>query len=890
VGGGVNYFLPRRLPAGFYNKTFLGPNAAWKRLYEPNIRAMAGLGRAPTLPDPDRYAQRYAHCDVLVVGSGPAGLAAALAAAASGARVILCDEQAEFGGSLLAEDEAMIEGGSAEAFRTASLATLAAAPRVRLLARTTAFGYFPHNMIGLAERITDHLAAPDPRLPRERLWQVRAREVVLATGAHERPLVFPENDRPGIMLAEAARVYLARYGVRPGRRAVLATAHDGAYRTALALHRAGVEIAAIADLRAAADGAWPSAAREAGLPVRLSTTIIGTTGRRRVARVDLAARDADGRCGPVEPVPCDLLLMSGGFTPSVHLFSQSRGRLRFDDASQAFLPDAPAERTHVAGACRGRVELAGVLADGYAAGAAAAQAAGCNRAPPSRHFPVAAREIQPAGMLGALPGKRPGARAFVDFQNDVTAKDLALATREGFRSIEHIKRYTTTGMATDQGKSSNMNALGIVADALGSPIPAIGLTTFRMPYTPTSFGIFAGAARGDLFEPLRTTPMHAQAMALGAVFEDVGQWKRARYFPRAGEDMAAAVARECRAVRSASGLFDASTLGKIEIVGPDAATFLERLYVNAWHRLAPGRCRYGLLLREDGFIFDDGVIGRLAADRFHVTTTTSGIGRVLAMMEDYRQTEWPELDVWLTATTEQWAVLALQGPRARAILAPLVEAVDLAAMPHMSLAEGRIAGVPLRLFRVSFTGEAGFEVNVPASAGAAVWEAIMAAGAPHGLTPYGTEAMHVLRAEKGYLVIGQDTDGTVSPEDAGLGRMVARGKPDFIGKRALEAMAARPAGGRKQLVGLLSETPAQVLEEGAQIVAEADGARLGHVTSAYDSPTLGRAIALAMVQDGRVRLGERLRVARPEAPPREGHAVRVVAPVFYDPEGARLDG
>jgi sarcosine oxidase subunit alpha len=473
---------------------------------------------------------------------------------------------------------------------------------------------------------------------------------------------------------------------------------------------------------------------------------------------------------------------------------------------------------------------------------------------------------------------------------------LKLAVREGFRSIEHIKRYTTTGMATDQGKTSNINALSIVADLLDMPVPQIGLTAFRMPYTPISFGSMAGLARGDLFDPVRTTPIHAWAVGQGAVFEDVSLWKRARYFPKGGEDMEATVRRECVAVRTACGVFDASTLGKIEVVGPDAAEFLNRMYVNPWSKLAVGRCRYGLLCREDGFVMDDGVVGRLAPDRFHVTTSTGGAPRVLAMMEDYLQTEWSDLQVWLTSTTEQWAVIALQGPSARAILSGLVEGVDLSpqALPHMGVAEGRICGAPMRLFRVSFTGELGFEVNVPSDFGQAVWEAVWAAGQAHGLTAYGTETMHVLRAEKGFIVVGQESDGTATPDDLGLGWAIGKAKPDFVGKRSL----ARPTMAdpkRKQLVGLLTADPGLVLEEGAQIVLSPDEAPpmrlIGHVTSSYHSATLGRSIAMAMVSGGRARMGETLYSPRPTPKGFDTAVqVQVVSPVFYDPEGARVNG
>ena len=885
--GAVNSFAAPLLAAGFYYKTFMGPrllgsNRAWTRIYEPLIRRAAGLGKAPQQPDPDRYANRFAHCDVLVVGAGPAGLGAALAAAASGARVVLCDEQAELGGSLLNEWSAEIDRAPAATWLAGTLRTLSASPRVTLLPRTVAFGYFAQNFVGLAERITDHVAAPDPNAPRERLWQVRARRVVLATGAIERPVVFPGNDRPGIMLADAARTYVNRYGVRPGARAVVLTACDSGYAAALDLERAGIEIAAVLDPRPDAS------ARVGGLGVSIGTTIVATRGRHRVSAVQLGRIGADGAVTPGEWVPCDLVAMSGGWTPSVHLFSQSRGKVRWDGRAQAFLPDvvAPGQAQQSVGACRGVFGIGAALTDGFEAGCAAVGAP-----ERTRTFKASEEPADYRGVVGASVRSADESRAFVDFQHDVTVKDLKLAAREGFRAIEHVKRYTTTGMATDQGKTSNVNALAIVAAQLGKPIPAVGLTTFRQPYTPVTFGTIAGLNRGGLFDPVRRTPIDAWARNQGAVFEDVGQWQRARYFPRGGEDMHAAVTLECRTVRTSVGIFDASTLGKIEVVGPGAAEFLERLYINSFQKLAVGRCRYGVLLNEAGFIIDDGVIGRIAPDRFHVTTTTGGAARVLHMMEDYAQTEFPDLNVWLTSTTEQWAVIAVQGPRARDVLAPLVEGIDLAgaAFPHMSVQSCRVGGIEARLFRVSFTGELGFEINVPADYGAAIWNAVWSEVQRHGGCAYGTEAMHVLRAEKGFIIVGQETDGTVTPDDVGLGWAIGKGKRDFVGMRSL----SRPdmvRAGRKQLVGLLTADPTLVLEEGAQVTSHARAPvgtpALGHVTSAYWSAALGRSIALALVADGRKRMGERLNVPMPAG----DVAVEVVAPVFLDPKGARLDG
>ena len=821
------------------------PRSFWEKLYEPAIRQMAGLGDAPTVADPDHYAATYAHCELLIIGAGPAGIDAALEAAGNGGRVILLDENDELGGGALADP-------SLSAWLARSVKALAEAPNVTLLKRTTAFGYYHDNFIGAVERITDHLAQPGHG-PREKLWRIRAGEVVLATGAIERPLVFAGNDVPGVMLASAARTFLFRDGVAIGRKVAVMAAHDSGWKDACAMARAGMGIAAIIDVRETVDAALLAEAEQLGIACHLGSSVIGVAGRHAVSGIELAANDGTGR----RKLACDAVLMAGGWTPSVHLWSHSLGSLAWSDVWGAFLPDKPNEKVRCVGACAGKWN--------FGTGANVSQL-------PTPYNPAAIK-------------------AFVDFQNDVTAKDIALAVREGMKSVEHIKRYTTNGMATDQGKTSNLNALQLASAAMGKPVPEIGLTTFRPPYTPQTFGALAGHAQGPLFQPTRKSPIDGWAEAQGAVYEPVAQWRRARYFPKAGEDMHAAVARECLAVRNGVGIFDASTLGKIEVAGPDAAEFLNRMYTNPWKALEPGRCRYGLLLGEDGFIRDDGVSARMAPDRFHLTTTTGGAARVLNMMEDYLQTEWPNLDVWLTSTTEQWAVIALQGPKARDVIAPLVQGIDLSpeAFPHMAVREGTICGVPTRLFRVSFTGELGFEINVPAGFGRHVWEQIWAAGQPHGITPYGTETMHVLRAEKGFIIVGQDTDGTVTPNDAGLDWAVGKKKPDFVGKRSL----ARPdivAEGRKQLVGLLTEDPAEVLEEGAQIVDDPNQSvpmtMIGHVTSSYHSAALGRSIALALVAGGRARMGETLFIPMP------GRTIKatVSGMVFYDPEGSRLNG
>ena len=903
----INDAVPALLSAGFYYKTFKWPKSFWDKIYEPAIRRAAGLGQPPREPDPDSYAHRFSHCDILIVGAGPAGLAAALESGKSGAKVILVDEQAEIGGSLLSELNAKINGRSGWDWIADVIAQLTEMPNVQLLPRTTAIGYYNQNLIGLCQRLTDHLPSSAPCAPRERLWKVRARQVVLAQGAIEKPLVFNGNDRPGVMLASAARTYLNRYGVRVGRRIVVVTSHDLAWVAAFDFANAGANVSAIIDLRAKISDALVDRARELGIELLAGWAVTGTSGRTRIRSV--RAKDLHDST-PGRTLKCDALLISGGWTPSVHLFSHSRGKLVWQEQEQIFLPGERAEDCRCAGAGNGNFDLFGALIEGATAGASAARDAGFAaqasnytvenvgpnaalslgrpaetgtriRAGVNFHKDATATQANEVGSRG---------RAFVDFQNDVTAQDIRLAVTEGFKSIEHIKRYTTNGMATDQGKTSNINGLAIASGAIGRPVPEVGLTTFRPPFTPTTFGAFAGYSRGILFDPTRRTPIDSWAEENDAVFEPVSLWRRARYFPHSGEDIDQAVRRECRAVRQSLGMFDASTLGKIEIVGPDAAEFLNRMYTNSWNKLIPGRCRYGVLLGEDGFIRDDGVIGRLTSDRFHATTTTGGAARAVAMMEDYLQTEWPELRVWLTPTTEQWAVIALNGPNVRRLLVPLVEDIDISAgtFPHMSVAECKVCGFPARLFRVSFTGELGFEVNVPARHGRTVWEILYEAGQQYGIKVYGTEAMHVLRAEKGYIIVGQDTDGTLTPDDAGLAWTIGKTKADFVGKRSL----VRPdmlKPDRKQLVGLLTSDPNIVLTEGAQIVAhrEVSGAMksIGHVTSAYWSETLGRSIALAVVEGGRSKKCQTVYVPMMD----QMHSAEVVGTVFVDPEGTHLE-
>ncbi|MFJ4541354.1 sarcosine oxidase subunit alpha family protein [Streptomyces tibetensis] len=847
---------------------------------------LSGRGRLDAAPDPAVYDKKYVHTDVLVVGAGPAGLSAAAAAAGSGARVILVDERPEPGGSLCGDTE-WIDGVRA---------ALDAAPEVVVLPRTTAFGSYDDNYVLALQRRTDHLGPAAPEgVSRQRLWHIRARQVVLATGAHERPLVFAGNDRPGVMLSSAVRTYLTRYAVAPGSRAVVSTTNDSAYDTVADLHTAGIGIAAVVDARPALSRRAAEIAGATGVRVLTGSTVVDTAGPGRLTGVTVQALDAEGRlAGEQRSFDCDLLAVSGGWSPVVHLHSQRQGRLRWDEELVAFVPDGVVRDQQVVGAARGTYDLDGCRAEGARAGALAATEAGFPVAVP----PEGARS--PGGTARALwlvpgPDGEPGTwdSHFVDFQRDVSVADVWRSTGAGMRGVEHVKRYTSLGTANDQGKTSGVNAIGVIAEALGGSPGEIGTTAYRAPYTPVAFAALAGRERGDLFDPERTTPLHSWHVAHGAEFEDVGQWKRPRYYPRPGEDMDAAVARECRAAREGVAFMDASTLGKIEIRGADAGEFLNRVYTNAFKKLKPGTARYGVMCKPDGMIFDDGVTLRLDDDRYFMTTTTGGAAAVLDWLEEWLQTEWPDLDVHCTSVTEQWSTIAVVGPRSREVVARIAPDVDLSAeaFPFMAFRETTLAcGVPARICRISFSGELAYEINVSGWYGLAVWERVHEAGQPYGITPYGTETMHVLRAEKGYIIVGQDTDGTVTPQDAGMSWVVSKQK-DFIGKRSFSrADTARTD--RKHLVGLLPRDRTTRLPEGTQLVAPDVSLEtmpvpmLGHVTSSYHSPALGRPFALALVAGGRDRIGETLL-----APVGEDLVpVEVADCVLYDPEGTKRDG
>ncbi len=887
VGGGM-------MPPGFYYKTFMYPQNLWMT-YEKYIRKAAGLGRSPTEVDPDVYDQMNQHCDVLIVGAGPAGLAAALAAGRSGARVILADEQEEFGGSLLDSRETL-DGKPAAEWVAQAIAELETLPEVTLLSRATVNGYHDHNFLTIHQRLTDHLGEVAPMgQARQRMHRVRAGRVVLASGAHERPLVYANNDVPGNMLAGAVSTYVRRYGVAPGKALVLSTNNDYAYRVVLDWLDAGRQVVAVADARSNPRGAWVEEVRARGVRILTGSAVIEARGSKRVSGARICAIDAKAHkvTSPGEVLDCDLIVSSGGYSPVVHLASHLGGRPEWREEILGFVPGPGngIQQRIDAGAVNGVFALADVLANGFEAGAQAAAEAGYKAV--SGSLPQAeARREEPMLALFQVPHDKPTARApkqFVDLQNDVTAAGIELATREGFESVEHVKRYTALGFGTDQGKLGNINGLAIAARSMGISIPQMGTTMFRPNYTPVTFGAVAGRHCGALFDAKRYTAMQAWHVKNGAEFEDVGQWKRPWYFPKKGEDLHAAVARECLAVRNSVGILDASTLGKIDIQGPDAREFLNRVYTNAWTKLDVGKARYGLMCKEDGMVFDDGVTACLADNHFVMTTTTGGAARVLEWLEIYHQTEWPELKVYFTSVTDHWATMTLSGPNSRKLLAKVTDIdLDKDAFPFMSWKEGLVGGVPARVFRISFTGELSYEVNVQADYALGVWEQLIEAGREFDLTPYGTETMHVLRAEKGFIIVGQDTDASVTPDDLNMGWCVGRTKPfSWIGKRGMNRADCLRED-RKQLVGLKPVDPNKVLPEGAQLVFDPKQSipmqMVGHVTSSYMSAAMGYSFAMAVVKGGLKRMGERV-----FAPLADGSVIEaeICSSVFYDPKGDR---
>ncbi|MDX8515655.1 sarcosine oxidase subunit alpha [Mesorhizobium captivum] len=879
----VNQLFAPIFVAGFYYKTFMWPAKFWEAIYEPAIRRAAGLGRAAGVPDPDHYDKAWAHCDVVIAGSGPAGLAAALAAARCGARVILCEEDFVLGGRLLA-DGGTIDGLPAAEWIARTLAELAAMPDVRIMTRTTLFGVYDGGTYGAIERVNDHLPVPPEHQVRQRLWRIVAKRCVVAAGSIERPIVFAGNDTPGVMMASAMRSYINRYAATPARRIALFTNNEDGWRTVETALAAGLQVAAVVDARPEISPTHRSLAGKGGFPV-LNGSVSGVDGGKHGVRKISVSLTGGARA----EVEADGLAISGGWNPAVGLTSYHRGRPKWRDDIAAFVPDGAPPGMVAAGAANGAFGLGACLREGFEAGAAAARDAG--RSGNIGSMPVADGEAFSVTPLWHVAGK---GKAFVDQQHDVTASDVELAQREGFQSVEHLKRYTTLGMATDQGKTSNVAGLAIMAAVTGKSIPETGTTIYRPPYVPVAIGAFAGHHRDENFHATRLTPSHHWAAEQGAVFVDTGLWKRAQWYPRTGEkDWLESVTREVKAVRSGVGFCDVSTLGKIDVHGPDAGAFLDRVYINAFSSLAVGKARYGLMLREDGIVYDDGTTSRLAEDHYFLTTTTAKAGLVMQHLEFCRQVLFPELDVQLTSVSDQWAQFSIAGPKTRDLLQAIVDpAEDLSneGFPFMGAREVKLrGGIKARLFRISFSGEMAFEISVPARYGEALVRNLMIAGAPFGVTPYGTEALGVMRIEKGHIA-GPELNGTTTAADLGLGKMMST-KKDFIG-RVMAGREALTAPNRQVVVGIKPTDKARRLRSGAHIIPKGETPGpdndQGYVTSVCFSPVLDQWIGLGLVERGRERIGE---IVRAHDPLRgEEYDVELCNSVFYDPDGGRQRG
>jgi sarcosine oxidase subunit alpha len=890
--GVINNSLARFLPGGFYYKTFMFPRAAWKHLFEPIIRQSAGLGKAPKDRDADRYEQAYAFCDVLVIGGGIAGLQAALVAGAAGARVIVLEQTAHWGGRAPVDGD-MIEGAPADVWVKATVQALEKMPNVTLRSRTTGAGVYDHGYVLADEKVADH--TPGDGRPKHRLWRIRAGRIVSATGAIERPLSFAGNDIPGVMLAASVRDYVVNFAVSPGDRTVVVTNNDDAYRTAIALKEAGLEVPAVIDARTSVTGELPAKARAMGIRVEAGRAIAKVKGGKRVTGVAICIQAGEGSV--LEEIACDAVAMSGGWSPVVHLWSHCGGKLVWDTTHAHFRPDATKPPTNqdgqamviAVGNSNGAMSAADALADAAKGGAAAAEAVGFKTeakaatAAVVTEAPMEAVWIMPQGAGPALKAKM-----WLDYQNDVKVSDVQLAAREGYESVEHTKRYTTLGMATDQGKLSNINGLAILAQSLNEDIPQVGTTTFRPPYTPVTLGALAGESRGEIFQPLRKTPMHSWHEAQNAYLEPVGLWRRPYTFPRSGETHEQAVHREVINTRTNVGLLDASTLGKIIVKGPDAGKFLDMLYTGVMSNLPVGKCRYGLMCNEQGFLSDDGVVARIDEETWLCHTTSGGADRIHAWMEDWLQCEWWDWKVYTANITEQLAQVAVVGPNARKVLEKLGGMdVSKETLPFMQWADGTLGGFPVRVYRISFSGELSYEIAVPASLGLAFWEALHKAGAEFGAMPYGTEALHIMRAEKGFIMIGDETDGTVIPQDLNLGWAISKKKADFLGKRGQErTYLASPD--RWKLAGF-ETLDGSVVPDGSYIVAaghnaNGQGNTQGRVTSTYYSPTLKRGIAMGLIHGGLNRIGDVV-----EFNTVSGGTVKakVVDPVFYDKDGAK---
>jgi len=889
--GAINNLFSPLIPAAFYYKTFMWPVSFWEK-YEYFIRKSAGLGKSPTEPDKDIYDHRHMHCDVLVVGGGISGIIAAKTAAKNNLNTVLLDDKNNLGGTTLFQNNECfkINNFYSNEWLRKEIENVNSIKNLTVKTRTTLAAYHSYNYLLARENLTDHLSLNEKKDKiRQRLWKIRAKKVIIATGAMERPLIFNNNDRPGIILSSSIKKYLDYYGVKCGQKISLFTNNDTAYETAISLNESGVTVNSVIDIRNKSNSLIVKQAEKLGIKIYWNHTVVNTNGYKRINSIELMqlSEDSTGVVGNKIKEECDCLGISGGWTPRVHLFTQSGGKLKFRDKDNVFINDKSSSDQISIGSCNGDFDLNDVINN---SNNLIKEFLNINNSDYENLKIDCSKELDKKNIW-LLPSDKPlgKTKPFLDFQNDSTAKDVKLALREGFKSIEHVKRYTTTGMGTDQGKLSNMHALGIIAETAGVKMGELGTTTFRPPYTPLTFGAIVGRNVGEFFDITRKTPMHNWHVEHKAEFENVGQWKRAWYYPREGENMDKAVQRESKAARESAGILDASTLGKIDIQGTDASEFLDRVYTNAWSKLDIGKCKYGLMLNEDGMVYDDGVTTKLDENHYIMTTTTGGAANVLSKLEDYLQTEWPELDVYLTSVTDHYATVSICGPNSKKIISKVIPDLDLSdkEFSHMSFKNAVIDNVKCRVMKISFTGEHSYEINIQSSYGKSVWEKCYEAGKEFNITPYGTETMHLLRAEKGFIIAGQDTDGTMTPVDLQMNWIISKKKYDFIGKRSLYRSDTIRED-RKQLVGLLTDDPKEVLEEGSQIVSETNRKpieMLGHVTSSYFSPNLNKSIALAVVKNGKKLKGQKMFVPMSD----KIIEVTITDTVFLDKENKRLN-
>ncbi len=886
--GAINNLFQKFFPAGFYYKTFMWPKSFWYKVYEPIIRKAAGLGVAPLKPDPDRYEHKYEYCDVLIAGSGPSGLASALAAAKNGARVILAEDKSRFGGSLLV-DEVTIGNKKGKEWADEAISQLKSMPNVIVKNRSQVFGYYDHNMMVMFERTRDHIENPNKFTPRQKLWYIRAKEIVISTGSLERPLIFGNNDRPGILLSSAAKEYLKVYGVLVGRKPIIFTNNDSAYDTAIEFKKNGIN-PLVVDTRTNSDSSVISEAKNLNIDIKFSHGIANTKGHLKVNSATIGKFNSDkSSYENLEEVSCDCICVSGNWTPTVHLSSQSGNKLKFNETIDAFIPSQSRQKESTIGSANGSFTLKQALEDGFNKGFELSNKI-TNKNSKSTAPTSNERSYGEHDKFWCMPlPKNKHYKRFVDFQNDVAVSDIELAVREGFRSIEHVKRYTTLGMATDQGKTSNLNGLQLVSNIEGKIVPEVGHTTFRPPYTAVTIGTIVGREVGKHYRPTRKSPMHEWHEKNNAVFVDAGLWLRPRYYKQDNESLEEAAKREANNVRKNVGVCDVTSLGKIDIKGPDTAEFLNRIYTNAWMKLPVGKARYGVMLREDGIVFDDGTTTRISENHFHMTTTTAQAVNVLAHLEYYLQVVWPELNVNVLSTTEQWAGAALAGPNSRELLSKLFPETNILneALPFMGYKESDLFGVPARIFRISFSGELAYEINVESSYGTFMWEKIIEFGQEMNIEPYGTEALSTLRIEMGH-VAGSELDGRTIPYDVSLEGMLSK-KKDFIGKRSLTREAfLNPK--REKVVGVIPLDKKTTIPEGSHLVKDGNAfspnPKLGHVSASCWSVEYNNPFSLAIIQDGKNRIGEKLYAVSPLN--NKNIAVEIVSSHYVDPKGERV--